>query len=279
MAIDVVVVPLGAGSTELNLGKVVRTANRVQRHFHLSVERAIEHLGEPGIDGEYRFDGLADLLKVGRDLSAGQVVVGVIDSILETNELFSGVDEANCCIVVSTTGNDLPTLLAQHNRTFESYILTEVAAQLLAIEYRRHTGLSCDPAECGSPWHRDPRACLFDYCDDPHHTLKKLINPRVCDACAGILTEAGLQPHVIEACQAMVREGWRSRLTSVMSRLFKSPGISFLFGGVFGGVVVSWVAEVAKFLGTLLLVKVLALIALVCVLVWIRWRAEPGRVA
>jgi hypothetical protein len=158
------------------------------------------------------------------------IPVGIVDAQLGQQELFSATDPAATCIIVSTHGT--ASLLDRTSKDVNAYVLVEIAAQLLTIEFRRQLSLEVTPEECGPPWHNEIRVCLFDYCDDRSQTGRKLINPRLCDVCKGELAQANVRNSVIEACLTTVRKALRPHVVRAASNLLRNRWVTFLFGGV-----------------------------------------------
>lgn len=220
---------LGLLPSSLNLGQVARTVNRVQNYFECILADPINHLGQPGANGEYKVTDLARLLEDRRGRDRVEVAIGVTDAPLYW-ELFSAVDRESKNIVISTAPVEI--LLSRINQSFAAYVLTELAAQLLTIEYRRQTGLSVEPEDRALPWHAETKSCLFDYCDNPPDTLKKLIAPKLCPICTAVLESANVRESVTAACLSLVKEAVRPRFLTVLRGVLGDPIGRFIFGGL-----------------------------------------------
>jgi hypothetical protein len=223
-------VRLGTLPDDLNLKAVVRTANRVQDHFQFVVGDPINHLGQPNEDGEYKVTDLAGLMETRRQRNAAEYEVGITDSPL-WEELFSGVDSASNNIVISVADTD--TLLAKINKTAAAYVLVEIAAQLLTLDYRRQTLLSVEPETCAPPWHEETRSCIFDYCGNRPHTVKKLMSPKLCSECQARFESANIRESVIDACRNMVKKAVYAKVRNVLRGILGDPISRALFGGLF----------------------------------------------
>jgi len=226
--VEVEIIHMGAPFRGLNLAEVVRIGNRAQKHFRFSLGDGIPNLGDPDDEGKYNVDELVPLLKARRVLSTSEVFVGIIDSPLQ-DELFSAVDSTNNHIVVSI--DDIAGILTQSNQSYLSYVLVEIAAQLLTIEYRRTVGRSAPPTECEKPWHKPIRSCLFDYCDDRSQSRKKLIWGKLCDHCKASLSEANVRQTVIDACLDLVNKAVRTKLYAVLQAAVSNPFAQIVFSG------------------------------------------------
>ena len=113
--------------------------------------------------------------------------------------------------------------LQRTRRTPADYVLVEIAAQLLAIEYRRLVELKPDPEDCALPWRRETRACVFDYCDNRADTGKKLMEPKLCDHCRAVLGDAHVRQSVIDASVGMVRSAVAPRMIAILWELSGNP--------------------------------------------------------
>lgn len=224
------IVQMGPPPDNLNLKGVVKTANRAQEYFNCVLGDPINTLGSPNTDGEYTVTQLATLLETRRRQNNAETEIGVIDAPLY-DELFSGVDAASNNIVISIT--PVESLLSGINKSKADYVLLEVGAQLLTIEYRRQTNLSVEPEVCERPWHKETRSCLFDYCDHPPHTLKKLKEHRLCAECQSILESANIRGSVISACRDIVKKGVQAKVLNILRDVFSDPFGRAAFGGLF----------------------------------------------
>ena len=115
-------------------------------------------------------------------------LVGVIDIPL-VDDIFSSTDRDNQAIVVSTQSGNIRATISRIRSTIGAYVLMEIAAQILAIEFRRAAHIHADPEICEKPWHPETKSCVFDYSDNLPDTEKKLLNPKVCDSCVALLSE------------------------------------------------------------------------------------------
>jgi len=220
---------MGPLPTDLNLRDVVKLANAAQRHFQFELGDPITGLGAPGEDGVYSFSALAPLLEARRKRDNVDTAIGVIDCPL-VDELFSGLDTASKNVVISLS--PARPLLAHVNQTKSAYVLVEVAAQLLTIEYRQQTGTSAAPEQCAPPWHQETRSCLFDYCADAPQTLKKLMSPKLCSGCTALLESANIEASVIRSCVTLVETALRQRFWNVLRSTLGDPIGRFAFGGL-----------------------------------------------
>jgi len=224
------IVQMGPLPHDLNLRIVTKTANKVQDHFQLVLGDPINHLGQPNSDGEYKVADLAVLLETRRHQSDAELEVGITDAPL-CEGLFSGVDNASNNIVVSLA--PMETLLPRINKSKADYVLLEIAAQLLTTDYRRQTDLSVDPEVCALPWHKETKSCVFDYCDNPPETLKKLMAPKLCSECRSMFETANIRESVITACLNIVKKAVYAKLLNVLRGVLSDPIGRSLFGGLF----------------------------------------------
>lgn len=238
---DVVeVLALGPLSQRSILDAVKRRANVVQRHYRFRRGDPIQNLGMPDGEGRYPLTDLAALLEqrhqtAGYDKQETRVImVGIVDLALR-GELFSGVNVQQTAIVVSL--NDTADMLQRTRRQPADYALLEIAAQLLAIEYRTEKKIkNADPDECVVPWHAETQACMFDYCDNRSDTDKKLIKPRLCSTCEHLFDHANVRSSVKTACLMIATSAVRPS----MGTLLLEPGLvrPLLAGSIFS--ILSW---------------------------------------
>lgn len=223
-------IAMGPLPTTVELKRVMSRANRVQSHYQFVLGDPLKHLGVPDNDGRYTVTELAALLEQRRVLSNAEATVGVVDCPL-VDELFSAVDKAARTVVVST--DDLDAILTRTNSSRNQFVLVEIAAQLLTIDYRRQTGITPEPNVCAPPWHKEGRACLFDYCDNRPQTGRKLIAPQLCEQCRSTLATSNIRESVIAACIHIVRDAVRANTVVVVRRILGDPIGRFIFGGLF----------------------------------------------
>ena len=197
-------VELGPMRDGLDLARVAKRANRAQSLYHFLVGEPLSVPTEPDAgDGQYTFQELAGRLTV-RGVGSAQLLVGVTDHSIY-DELFSAVDEDLSCILISTA--DIGDVIDADRTTAAGYVLFEIAAELLTIEYRRLTNQKSDPTTCELPWHIVRKSCIFDYDSERKHTGEKMLKPDLCAACRSRLRDAGVAPSV-EAATLRARAGW-----------------------------------------------------------------------
>ena len=205
----------------LKLEDVVGVANSAQNSFEFSVGVPIETLGTADKDdGQYFFDSLENLLEENRRNDDVDVLVGVIDEQID-DELFSSINKECSCIIISVAGVD--EILERSDKTYADYVLCETAAQLLALKYRKHSGIHADPKECEKPWHRQPKICLFDYDETRRHTYKKLMFPKLCKPCEALFEDANFPGPIKDDCVKLVEKGlkpWLSALRETVKSIW-----------------------------------------------------------
>jgi hypothetical protein len=266
------IIQMGPLTSDLNLREVTKVANKSQKHFHFLLGNPLNSLGEPDTEGEYKVADLAKLVEARRTQSCADIAVGVTDSPLYW-ELFSGIDSASNNVVISTSGTD--PLLAKVNKSKAAYVLVEIAAQLLAIEYRRLVALSAEPEDCAPPWHGETKLCLFDYCGDPPQTVKKLITPKLCLQCLALLESANIQESIKKACLNLAKRGVRARFLHQLLTVLGNPILGFFFGGAFSVLVLEGLRKLGVDLFWASLLFVILPLALIIILIMVsRWKSR-----
>lgn len=266
------IIQMGPLASGLNLKEVIRVAEKSQKHFQFILGNPINTLGEPDTEGEYRVSDLAKLLEARRTQSCADVAVGVTDSPLYW-ELFSGIDKASNSVVISTSPTD--PLLAKVNKSKAAYVLVEIAAQLLAIEYRRLKNISAEPEDCAPPWHGETKLCLFDYCGDPPQTVKKLITPKLCPQCLALLDSANVRESVKKACLNLAKRAVRAKFLHQLLTVLGHPLVGFFFGGAFSVVILEGLRKrgVDPFWASLIFLT-LPLFVIIILILLSRWRSR-----
>ncbi len=264
------IVRLGTLPDDLNLRAVQKTANKVQDHFQFVVGDPINHLGQPNEDGEYWVADLAALLEDRRLRNAAEFEIGVTDSPL-CEELFSGVDSASNNIAISVANID--DLLSKINKTGAAYVLVEIAAQLLTLDYRRQTALSVEPETCAPPWHEETRSCIFDYCGNRPHTVKKLMSPKLCSECEARFESANIRESVINACRNMVKKAVYAKLRNILNGVLSDPIGQALFGGLFVFLATETLPKIG--IGNLM-IALLLLVLLLAIILKHLWRSRQS---
>lgn len=217
--------------SDLDLDKVRHMANKAQKIFNFTLADPIETIGDADEDGQYKFSNIARILKSTRCEQNINVLVGIIDSPIR-DELYSGIDEDFRCIIISLT--DIDHILERSKKSYTDYVLSETAAQLLAIEYRRAEGISADPEACAPPWHRETKSCLFDYDENRDQTYKKLMLPQLCVTCKALMTEANVGESIQTACVKIVKAGIRP-IRTAMRETIHNKFVWGLTGVLLGG--------------------------------------------
>lgn len=228
------IVQMGPLIPEIDLSKVQRTANKAQKTFHFSIGDKIETIGPSDVDGQYDFGRLEKLLKENRGESGVDIIIGVIDVGIY-DELYSGIDENCKCIIISLY--DIKATLERSRKSYVDYVLCEIAAQLLAIQYRRAMKISVAPEDCEEPWHDETRSCLFDYDENRYHTFKKLMSPTLCAKCKALFTEANVSERIQSDCVKIVKSGIRP----IRTTLLETINNKFVWGlvGIFLGILLN----------------------------------------
>lgn len=228
------IVQLGPLHGHLNLREVASKANGSQAHhvFHWD-DDAILHLKDPTEDSgrQYSFAALADRLGSKRGADA-EVLVGVTDHPIY-DELYSAVTSDLRCIVISTA--DIEEVIDAESTSVAGYVLFEISAQLLTIEYRRLARIMPDPEKCCEPWHLERRSCMFDYDEERKHTGKKMAAPSLCKTCQALLYEAGVAESLQIDTLHIAKAGMTPILT-VLRIVAKNPMALILFGAWLGHV-------------------------------------------
>ena len=200
------IVPLVPVRNGLDLDKVVRWANKAQEYYSFSLDEALGVTTDPDAEDEqYRFETLAARLDA-RSNDGTQLLVGVTD-VHVYDELFSAVDQPLRRIIVSTA--DIRNVIDGDRTTAAGYVLFEIAAELLTIEYRRLTRETFDPTECAAPWHRARQSCIFDYDEEREHTGEKMLQPKLCPTCKSKFWNAGVAESITNAALRMASSGLR----------------------------------------------------------------------
>ena len=220
--------------------RLVRAANRSQKFYHFEDSDPVQSLGDPDEDGAYGIDSLINVLVNSRAEADDKILVGIVDATMG-DEHFSAVDRDNRCIVVSI--DEIQPILEKTSTTVEGYVLVEMAAQLLTIDYRRRANVSVAPDECGPPWHGDTRPCLFDYCEKRDYSGKKLMDPNLCDECRAKLTQANVPQRVLAASTGMFNRGVKRSLLGTLDDFRKKRFVMFILGAVVGSSVRPALAE------------------------------------
>ena len=202
--VNVNIVQLGPLPAGLKLRSVVNRANGAQQSYFFSLVDPVESTGDPDAEqGQYSFDRLASLLAT-RSQDGITVLVGVTDHPVYP-EMFSLVSKNLSCIIVSTA--DVRGILDSDRTTATGYVLFEMAAQLLTIEYRRLSRERFLPTECGAPWHRERRGCVFDWDEERKHTGEKMLEPTLCVKCTAALDQANVAASFSTAAIRIAKSG------------------------------------------------------------------------
>ena len=243
---------------------LVRAANRSQTFYHFEVGDPVPSLGTPDEDGAYRIDDLIDILVQSR-AEDGAILVGIVDATIG-DEYFSALNRKNDCVLVSIDG--VESILEKTGTTLQGYVLVEVAAQLLTIDYRQRADISVDPDECGPPWHGDTRQCLFDYCEKRDHSGKKLMAPNLCVRCHASLEKANVPQRVLAAATELFNKGVKRSLFNILGDITRNQLVMFLLGAVVGSSVRPTLAAAGMSAQWLLGIGVMLFI-LVVLIVWL----------
>ncbi len=230
--VNVQIIKMGPLPKEISIHRIMKRGNKAQNYYSFGVGDELTALGGSD-DGRYTADHLLELLEQNRGSAAIDVLIGVADCQIH-DDLFSTVDENNKCIIISTQANDIRGMVKKIPTTIEAYVLVEIGAQLLTIEYRRATNTAADPEESVLPWHEETKTCVFDYSDDFEHTGKKLIAVSLCESCKALLTETNIRFSVKSACIDIVNSGVKTKLRTLIREVLEKRVMGYLFSGLAG---------------------------------------------
>ena len=230
--VNVQIIKMGPLAQEFNIGRIKKRGNQAQNYYSFGVGDEITALGVPE-DGRYTADSLLKLLGQNRGSTDIDVLIGVVDCQIY-DDLFSAVDKDNKCIIISTQANNIRGIVEKFKTTIEAYVLVQIGAQLLTIEYRRAINTTADPEDCEPPWHEETRSCVFDYSDDFEHTAKKLIALSLCESCKALLTEGNIRFSVKSACIDIVNLGVKTKLPALITEVLEKRVMGYLFSGLAG---------------------------------------------
>ena len=231
---NVKIVQLGPLHEQLNLKGVVNKANRSQGQYIFHLADPLEYLPEPTEDEghQYKFDLLADLLQSKRGNDTAQVLIGVIDHAIH-DQMFSALNSELTCILISTA--DIEEGNVTQKTSMAGYVLFEIGAQLLTIEYRHLRKIKSEPEECAEPWHKKRLTCVFDWDEERKYTGQKIASPKICEVCRGLLYKAGVGPTVIDATTSLVRAGL-TPIQKFLTNQTRAPIIILILGALLGNV-------------------------------------------
>lgn len=227
--------------SQLSLEKVVKFANGAQSYFKFNLSNSITNIGDPNKNGKYKTGFLTKLINDTKTDSKQDIRVGVIDYPL-WGGLFSGINKDCNCIIISI--HNIDGIIKDTWSTYEAYVLTEIAVQLLTIKYRISKHLIVKPEKLEKPWHRQTKSCLFDYCEIPAHTRRKLIAPNICDSCQESLSIANIPGPIKKACIEIFNSGVKTRFSTIFRVLPNNKIITVLFSGSIGGLIIFFIDKV-----------------------------------
>lgn len=268
---DIKVVQLGPLHEQLNLRGVVNKANRSQGQYIFHLADPLEYLEESTEDeGQYKFDLLADHLQRKRGSDTAQVLIGVTDHAIH-DQMFSALSSDFTCILISTADIEEGTITQK--TSMAGYVLFEIGAQLLTIEYRRLREIKSEPEECAEPWHKERRTCLFDWDEERKHTGQKIASQKICVLCNSLLSKAGVGQTLIDATTGLARAGLTPVRTFLKNQV-RAPIIMLISGALLGNFLglevfstVSWWLKPYTWLS----------LALVVVLLYEFWRVSGNK--
>lgn len=239
---SVQIIQVGQGDPGVNLDLVKRMAQRVQRHYHFSIGDRITNLGEPMENGLYQSARLLDVLIDNRQIDGDSICVGITHCQLH-DEIMSAVDLNNRAVLITTDPTTTEPFLSRVQANITGYVLFEMAAQLLTIDYRHRTQLNIDPEDCGSPWHKQTKGCVFDYSDVLKDTRIKLIKPTICSECLSHIEEANVSESVLSACKKIINRACHLTISVILQSLAVNPVVSLFVGGILVATLTDWLND------------------------------------
>jgi len=236
---SVQIIQVGGGDPIISLKLVRRIASMVQCYYNFHVGDAITNLGNPMDDGLYSIKTLLNVLIDNRHSNEVSITVGITHCKLQY-EMMSAVDPDNKAILITTDPDTIKEFIEDVKSNPTAYVLFELGAQLLTIDYRRRTNLKVDSEECDLPWHPQPKGCVFDYCDNPRDTRMKLIKPNICDECTSYLESANVGGSAISACEKIIKISQELTTLSKLKSSAFNPIIMLFVGAILATVLNNW---------------------------------------
>ena len=222
---------VGQAGLKVNLKKIMKLANKAQCQYVFFIGDQLKTLGHPEEDsGIYLPKTLLDLLISKRSDGGGAITVGITYVSLH-EEIMSTVDQNNQAVLVTTHPDMTEPFLSKVETNLTQWVLFEIAAQLLTIEYRRQTGLEVDPQDCGLPWHKELNSCIFDYSDVLTDTSMKLVSPQICSTCQNNLDVADVGESTVTTCRKIINRALKIPPKVAIKLIIDNPLFNLFAGG------------------------------------------------
>lgn len=236
-------IQVGQADLDVNLKEIMRLANKVQSQYDFFIGDQLTKLGDPlGDSGNYLPKTLLDLLISNRSDDANAITVGITYVPLH-EEILSTVDQNNQAVLVTTHPDLTEPFLSRVKTNPTQWVMFEIAAQLLTIEYRCRTKIQIDPQDCGLPWHKELSSCIFDYNDVIADTSKKLMSPDVCSTCEYNLDKANIGDSVRSAIKSIINRALRIRLKVAILLIIDNPLFNLFAGGLIVTALYDWFVD------------------------------------
>ena len=229
-------IQMGTLGHDSNITTIARYGNKAQDLYTFSIGDPICELDTPNSDGKYTVTELLTKLLDARSEENIDILVGIVDMPL-VDDIFSSTDPKNSAIIVSTQSGLIRSTVTRVNSTIEKYILMEIAAQILAIAYRRAAKINADPEDCEKPWHEQTKSCIFDYSDHLPDTAKKLVNPNICVSCKALFSEHNVGNSIQRSCRRIINLTRQSRWRNLLRDVARNPWFMVVFGGLLMNIV------------------------------------------
>jgi len=213
------------------LRKLLNSANGM---YEFQVGTSILNLGDPDLFG-YAYSDDAILKIVSQHKDDFNICIILTSVPIEDNFYTRTVGQEWIII----TFHQAEEVLNSSDRNHVEYAALAICQELVSFEFQRVTGEGWDKL-----FHKDPRACIFDFAGVKSQKVAKLRQCRICDQCIGKLRGRNLNQNVIDTVNRILSRIKRPSFKKALVSCVTAPRLSFLYGGLVIGTVVNLFSSV-----------------------------------
>ena len=214
---------IGSAGAGVDVPAAARLVNASQRHFRLFPSHTVpvpEGHSDIVLDDETVFQSFPE---------AEEVQIAVTINALQDN-YFSRRRGSNKAVI---SCYQIDEACERAGRTETEFVAQAAVTQWLQLKLRSLGGND------QGLWHRDTRACIFDFVEDKTMIRHKLQGGHVCGQCEEKLLAAGLAKAEVEAAERVLKRIQVPTPGRATRDALANPVFSLLVGGVIGGLAVN----------------------------------------
>ncbi len=218
---------IGSGYLPLDFGKVSKLIKQKKSPYSFSLDSLKYRLGPPDL-GEigYSDEAIQSSLSSNQRLDKYDIVVIITSSPIEKSHLTRTIDRN----IIAITSYQTDTARSKSKRSLEEYIAIAICEELGFIEFNKASNKPMDDL-----FHTETVGCLFDFTTVKSDiAANKLASCGICKNCKKLFENYNIDENILTFLKKVLRNIRRPKLIKALKVSVANPGISFIYGILFG---------------------------------------------